>query len=465
MAKILLVDDNEISLMMTEMVLSEMHYDVTTATSGEAAIERLQQYPYDLMLLDIVMEGMNGIEALARIREIPEIRNIRTIFLTSSSQITDMTEAIRLGALDFIRKPTLPETLLSAVQKALLVQKKDTILAVDDDEISQLAIGGMFGIRYDVHSVFSGAEALEILEKEKPSLVLLDLHMPGMNGLEVLERIRDIEGCEDLPVVFLTADTAPETEAKIFAAGAMDFIAKPMVMQIAMHRIRRILEHKHLQDSLQDEVERKIRAFQESKRRIISLSEQIIHALTSAIDAKDSYTKGHSSRVAGYARELARRLGKSASRRAEIYNVALLHDVGKIGILNSIINKPGKLTEEEYAIIKSHAMTGYEILKPISEMPELSVGARWHHERYDGKGYPDALAGKEIPEIARIICVADCYDAMSSDRVYRKALPQSIVREEFERNKGTQFDPDITEVLLQMIDEDTDYKMRGSTKE
>lgn len=124
MAKILLVDDNEISLMMTDMVLSEMHYDVTTATSGEAAIERLQQYPYDLMLLDIVMEGMNGIETLARIREMPEIRNIRTIFLTSSSQITDMTEAIRLGALDFIRKPTLPETLLSAVQKALLVQKK-----------------------------------------------------------------------------------------------------------------------------------------------------------------------------------------------------------------------------------------------------------------------------------------------------------------------------------------------------
>ena len=465
MAKILLVDDNEISLMMTEMVLLEMHYDVTTATSGEAAIERLQKASYDLMLLDIVMEGLSGIETLARIREMPEIRDIRAIFLTSSSQMTDMTEAIRLGALDFIRKPTLPENLLSAVQQALLVRKKDSILAVDDDEISHLAIGGMFGIRYDVRSVYSGPEALAELEKEKPSLVLLDLNMPGMNGLEVLERIRDIEGCEELPVVFLTADTSPETEAKIFAAGAMDFIAKPMIMQIAMHRVRRILEHKHLQDSLHDEVERKIRAFQESKRRIVNLSEQIIRALASAIDAKDSYTKGHSSRVAGYARELARRLGKPATRRAEIYNVALLHDVGKIGILNSIINKPGRLTDEEYAIIKSHAKTGYEILKPISEMPELSIGARWHHERYDGKGYPDGLSGKEIPETARIICVADCYDAMSSDRVYRKALPQAIVREEIERNKGTQFDPDIAEVMLQMIDEDVDYKMKGSTQE
>ena len=137
-----------------------------------------------------------------------------------------------------------------------------------------------------------------------------------------------------------------------------------------------------------------------------------------------------------------------------------MHDVGKIGIPSAIINKPGKLTDEEYTIIKSHVMKGYEILKPITELPELSIGARWHHERFDGTGYPDGKKGEDIPEIARIICVADCYDAMSSDRIYREALPQFMVREEIARNKGTQFDPEIAEVMLQMIDEDVEYKMK-----
>ena len=267
MAKILLVDDNEIHLMMTEMVLSEMHYEVETATSGEAAIELLQKSPYDLMLLDIVMGGMSGIETLNRIREMPGISGIRTIFLTTSSQITDMTEAIRLGALEFIRKPAPPEAIYFAVRQALLVSGKDTILVVDDDEMSLLSIETMFGIRYNVRSTSSGAEALAELKREKPNLVLLDLYMPNMDGLEVLARLRDIEGCEDLPVVFLTADTDAETEAKLFSAGAADFIAKPMVMQVAMQRIRRILEYKHLQDSLHAEILRQIT--DEDKRHLM----------------------------------------------------------------------------------------------------------------------------------------------------------------------------------------------------
>lgn len=463
--KILLVDDDEINLMMTEMVLSEMGYMVTTAQSGEEAIALLRASHYDLLLLDVVMYPLTGLETLARIREIPEIKGIRTVFLTASSDRMDMTEAIRLGALDFIRKPALPENLLSIVRHALLIREKETILAVDDDEMSLLAVQELFGIRYDVRSAASGAEALREIEKEPPDLVLLDLHMPEMNGIEVLHRIRDIDACENLPVVFLTADTDSNTEADLFKEGAMDYIAKPFVMQVAMQRIRRILDLKHLQNSLHDEVDRKTKAFQESNEKLHNLSAQIVRALVGAIDAKDPYTNGHSARVAEYAREIARRLGMSANAIREVYNVAILHDVGKIGIPSTIINKSGKLTDEEYDLIKSHAMKGCSILKPISEMPSLSIGARWHHERYDGKGYPDGKAGEDIPEIARIICVADCYDAMSSDRSYRKALPQSLVRSEIERNKGTQFDPRIAEIMLQMIDEDKGYRMNGSHKD
>ena len=276
-------------------------------------------------------------------------------------------------------------------------------------------------------------------------------------------RIREIEGCENLPVVFLTADDDADTEAEIFKAGAMDFIRKPFVMQVALQRIRHVLELKHLQDSMQEEVDRKTEAITENNRKIQNLSKQVILALAGTIDAKDPYTKGHSSRVADYALEMAKRMNKSEREQTEIYSIALLHDVGKIGIPLSIINKPGRLTPEEYEEIKSHTLRGYDILKTISELPELSVGARWHHERYDGNGYPDRKAGEDIPEVARIICVADCYDAMSSDRSYRKALPQRMVRSEIENGRGTQFDPDIARIMLKMIDEDTDYKMRGDT--
>ena len=152
--------------------------------------------------------------------------------------------------------------------------------------------------------------------------------------------------------------------------------------------------------------------------------------------------------------------GKDAEECREIYIIALLHDVGKIGVPRSIINKTSKLTDEEYEIIKSHTTMGYQILSKITEQPTLNIGAHYHHERYDGKGYPEGLKGEEIPEIARIIGVADAYDAMSSKRSYRDALPQEVVRSEIEKGLGTQFDPKFGKIMLRMIDEDVEYQMR-----
>lgn len=190
------------------------------------------------------------------------------------------------------------------------------------------------------------------------------------------------------------------------------------------------------------------------------ISMQIVTALSGAIDAKDTYTNGHSTRVAGYSREIARRAGLSEEAQNDIYMMGLLHDVGKIGMPDAIINKPTKLTDEEYSIIKNHPIMGAGILKNITEFPKLVTGARWHHERYDGKGYPDGIAGEDIPVEARIIAVADAYDAMSSRRSYRNVLAQETVRSEVEKGKGTQFDPVFAEIMLAMIDEDTDYRMR-----
>ena len=140
--------------------------------------------------------------------------------------------------------------------------------------------------------------------------------------------------------------------------------------------------------------------------------------------------------------------------------MGLLHDVGKIGVPDEVINKPGQLTEEEFDQIKKHPVIGYQILSNIKEMPSLSTGARWHHERYDGTGYPDGLVGNEIPEAARIIAVADAYDAMTSNRSYRDQIPQDKVRSEFDKSSGTQFDPRFADIMMKMIDEDVNYDMK-----
>ncbi|MBP3854155.1 MAG: HD-GYP domain-containing protein [Ruminiclostridium sp.] len=195
---------------------------------------------------------------------------------------------------------------------------------------------------------------------------------------------------------------------------------------------------------------------QESARRLF---EQTAAALVNAIDAKDTYTHGHSLRVAKYSKRLAELNDKSDKECEEIYYTALVHDVGKIGIPEGIINKDSRLTDEEYAIIKAHPVIGFQILDSISEFPELSIGAHYHHERYDGKGYPEGLKGEEIPETARIIAVADAYDAMTSKRSYRDPIPQQKVREELVKGVGTQFDPEYARLMLHLIDEDLEYQM------
>jgi putative nucleotidyltransferase with HDIG domain len=203
-----------------------------------------------------------------------------------------------------------------------------------------------------------------------------------------------------------------------------------------------------------------IRREARSKAELQKLNVSTINALAQTIDAKDRYTNGHSQRVAYYSKEIARRMGKSESEQNTVYIAGLLHDLGKIRIPEAVINKDTSLSEDEEEIIKIHPITGYHILRGLYTDKSINEGAKYHHERYDGKGYPSRLSGDEIPEIARIIGVADSYDAMASNRSYRMALPQEVVRAEIEKGKNTQFDPDIADIMLQMIDEDVEYNMR-----
>ena len=219
-----------------------------------------------------------------------------------------------------------------------------------------------------------------------------------------------------------------------------------------------------LNDAIERAKKQEIELYMEQQEREHELFEQTAEALANAIDAKDKYTLGHSSRVAAYSKQIAREAGMSDEQCERVYFAGLLHDVGKIGIADNIINKDGKLTNEEFAQIKLHPVYGKQILSQIHESPYLSVGANHHHERYDGRGYPDGLKGSDIPEIARIIGVADAYDAMTSKRSYRDPIPQDKVREELVKGMGTQFDPKYAKIMLHLIDLDTEYRMQELEK-
>ena len=242
-----------------------------------------------------------------------------------------------------------------------------------------------------------------------------------------------------------------------FYLYGLSLINLTIVGLVVMLRICELVStRKHLDRAKQLEIE----LLKQEKSSMRMLVEQTATALAETIDMKDNYTHGHSTRVAAYSEMIAKELGWSEEQRNNLSYIALLHDVGKIGIPAEIINKDSQLTDEEYAIIQTHPVLGFQILSKVNRIPDLSLGAHYHHERYDGKGYPDGLKGEEIPEIARLIAVADAYDAMTSKRSYRDALPQETVRAEVEKGIGTQFDPKFARIMLKLIDQETNYDMR-----
>ncbi len=392
--------------------------------------------------------------------------------LSSSSKIIGATElsnmakqlenAAKVNSIDYIRSHHMEmmasyQALLSNLRTFLLqgsgmeIPKSSNnfhILVVDDDKINLKTARKILKDHYQITCLESGKEALDFLEEQLPDMILLDIHMPEMDGFDVLKVLKANQRTKNIPVVFLTADADYETELSGFKAGAADYIRKPFIPDIMLERLTRIIENDRIQQSLQSEVDR-------SNSKVESLSLQAMMTLAQTIDAKDKYTKGHSTRVASYSKQLAKYLGLSEKEQDTIYYMGLLHDIGKIGVPDYIITKAAKLTAEEYSIIKKHTTTGYDILKNFGEIPNIEQCARWHHERMDGTGYPDGLKGEEIPLLVRIISVADTFDAMTSKRIYRDILPRDYIREELERGKGTQFDPMIAEAMLQIMDEIT----------
>ncbi|MCR4748184.1 MAG: diguanylate cyclase [Lachnospiraceae bacterium] len=330
--------------------------------------------------------------------------------------------------------------------------EKADIIVVDDEPLNRKIVSKMLKGRFIIREAASGEEALQMVKEKKPDLILLDVHMPEMNGHDVINILKSNSDTFDIPVVFVTADDDRETEANGLMEGADDFITKPFRQDILIQRISRIIELHFLQTNLKEEVARQTAKAEERSRKIEQMSLQTIHTLANAIDAKDPYTKGHSARVSQYAVMMAEALGWESEKVENLRYAALLHDIGKIGVPDSILNNPKKLSDAEYNIIKSHANMGGDILKNRMMVEGAEDVARSHHERFDGSGYPKGLEGEEISEQARIVAIADAFDAMSSKRIYRRAYSFDYIRNELIEGKGKQFDPYLVDVFIGLWD-------------
>ena len=346
---------------------------------------------------------------------------------------------------------------VSAGEDRPVEKREKLVLVVDDDSINlQVAGKVLSGGGHHVIALKSGQALLDYFDSGNatPDLILLDIKMPQMDGFETLTKLRMKEGeATKVPIIFLTADESIQAESKGLAMGAVDFIKKPFVPEVLLLRVNHMLELISLQKQLSREVELKTK---ENHHLFL----HVVESLAMAIDTKDRYTNGHSKRVAEYSKEIAQLAGYSEKYQEEIYIMGLLHDIGKIGVPDHVINKTDKLSEDEYDMIKKHPSMGASILESIKEDPNLALGAKYHHERFDGTGYPEGLTGDKILEQAKIIAVADAYDAMSSYRSYRDVLNQETIIKEITEGRGTQFDPKYADIMLSLIKQDKDYKMR-----
>jgi putative two-component system response regulator len=331
------------------------------------------------------------------------------------------------------------------------------ILVVDDDEDMCLLMHKRLQSEGypDVSTAQTGDEALRLVaesvsSKQPYDLVLLDMRLPGdVSGRDVYNQL-----CQmlDVPIVVVSAVDEKETIIDALKSGIVEeYIVKPVDMEVLFLKIERILSRRIFQSQIQ-----------RSHRRNQMLFLNILQVMAKVLEAKDPYTKFHSEKVAKYARQIAKRKNYNPRQLELIQISGILHDFGKIGIKESVLNKPGGLTDHEYEAVKRHPLIASAILEPIEELRVIIRDIRHHHERYDGKGYPDGLSGEGIPVGARILCVADSYDAMTSSRSYHDPMPEEDARAEMLRCKGSQFDPDLVDLFMEVLDENKDRRERVS---
>ena len=331
------------------------------------------------------------------------------------------------------------------------------ILIVDDEETIRLALRKFLRSRgYEVEIAGSADDALQILNNDSFSLMLCDVRMPGMTGVQLVPQARERD--QDIAIIMLTAVNDAATATEVLSSGATDYLIKPVeladlqqAVDRALHKRAELIEQRRLDKLIREEVALRTAELEREKESLRLMSVSIAETLINAMEAKDLYLRGHSQRVAELAGELAEELGLDHTVCDDLRVAGRLHDVGKIGIREAILNKPDRLTSEEFDHVKRHVQIGLDILAPLFHIKKPLNYVEHHHERWDGGGYPRGLSGEEIPLGARILCAADTFDALTSKRAYRDPLAPMAAIEHLRVDSGKQFDPCVYEALVRVV--------------
>jgi putative two-component system response regulator len=443
--RILIVDDSLAMRGALIKTLRDKGFYFEQAENGLIGLQKVRQGHFDLIITDVDMPEMDGFTFCRTLRDEALVTTTPVVILSSHDKESDIEHGFQVGASAYLSKTDaqehLPELVNRLLQKSSLIRQRLVLIVDDSPVITGILQEGLIKEGYQVVTAANGKRALEKLEKIKPDLIISDLNMPEMDGLSFCVAVHQRPALAAIPFICMSAEGDRGKMRQALQSGASTYIIKPFNLNQLLITVEKLLSD-HVSLMLKD------RERLETEQKLMLAS---IASLVEALEARDPYTRGHSEAVADIVTSIARKLLVPSKELEAISIAARLHDLGKIGVRDDILMKPGQLTSEEFGIIKGHPVIGAKILEPIPSLKKMIPLVLSHHERYDGKGYPEGLVGDQIPFWARMTAVADTYHALTSDRPYRKGMPQEKALQIIADARNTQLCPKCVDLFLEWI--------------
>lgn len=443
--KILIVDDSTSARKLIKELLKPLDAEIAEAADGQMGFDLSLESHFDVIITDIDMPRMNGVKFCRRLKSTSKTKSVPVIIVSSFDSDREVDSGFQAGASAYISKKEARNLLLETVEKTLSKYKfqyERLVMVVDDSySIRLLVEDALTKAGFEVITAKNGKIALELIKKKRPDLILSDINMPEMDGFALLDALQSDPNLSLIPFTAISIYSDRGHMKRMIQHGAASYIIKPFNMDQLV-----ILVEKLLSDQFLLLLKERERLDTEQSLMLASIT-----SLVSALEARDSYTRGHSETVASM---ISGMLSITGAGKKDVERIAIggrLHDIGKIGVRDSILLKPGQLSEDEFNHIKEHPMIGTSILAAISSLADIVPIVLSHHERLDGKGYPQGLKGNKIPQWARMTAVADTYHALVSDRSYRKGMGQEKALQIIEDVRGTQLCPDCIDLFFRWI--------------
>jgi putative two-component system response regulator len=455
--KILIVDDSLLIRKALSRQLEKLGAVVSQAEDGGKGLAESLSGSFDLIITDVEMPTLDGFALCEKLKEHPHTRGVPVIILSSLESDRDIEQGFRVGAAAYVSKSEAQSQLNETIERVLeksRFHRGRLVLVVDDSlKIRELLSKALAEEGFQVITAENGKQALRRVEDLRPDLILSDIDMPEMNGIDLCKKIHADPVLATIPFVMMSANCDRAIMRRMLQWGAASYLIKPFNLEQVLITVEKLLSDHFL-------ILLKERERLDSERKMMLAS---ITSLIVALEARDQYTRGHSEAVAGLVAKMAAHMNADHEEIESLGIAGRLHDLGKIGVPDSILLKPGRLDAKEFAIIKEHPIIGASILGSIPSIKPLIPVILHHHERFDGKGYPSGLKGGKILLWARMTAVADTYHALISDRPYRKGMSQTEAMNIIEEVRGTQLCPDCVDHFKSLLMDMPKPDLTGNT--